>query len=269
MEGRLVPDSIKKLIDAKNEVLKGKDEIIIELREKANVLRENIKLLEEKIYFLHKSNQNLGESNIEVGNTDKRSYSTSVKTKTQNQATSVTPVTLASKRDSHSVSNLKITNMDVNNSKTEAPIIPITPGQVNTAILQATMTTAMKEIQNLGQDLPDKSVAHSEWQQVRRRSRRFLVGGNEDCSQIQAVPKYVALHVTRLAPGTKPEHLKAFLEPNFQDVQCEEHPSKRPDYYSSMKVTIKQEDFKCAWKREVWPAGAIVSKFFNKKRMLP
>ncbi|KAG5889775.1 hypothetical protein JTB14_036391 [Gonioctena quinquepunctata] len=65
----------------------------------------------------------------------------------------------------------------------------------------------------------------------------------------------VTLHVTRLKPNTKPNELKKFLEKSLPDIQCEPHTSKRPDIYSSMRITIKREDFKNAWRREVWPNG--------------
>lgn len=143
----------------------------------------------------------------------------------------------------------------------------ITPEAVNTAILRAHSANTMCELQQLVQ-APIGNDTGSSWQYGRRKTRRFVVGRNEGSNQVQAVPKYAALHVTRLAPGTKPEQLKAFLEPNFPQVQCEMHQSKHPELYTSMKVTIRQEDFRNAWKREVWPNGALISKFFVKKRML-
>lgn len=99
----------------------------------------------------------------------------------------------------------------------------------------------------------------------RTRGRQFLVGG-DDTNNILTVPKYISLHVSRLSPGTKPEDLKTFLISNFPEVTCEPHQSKHPDLYASIKVNIKKEHFANAWKIEVWPNGALVSRFFARKR---
>ena len=57
--------------------------------------------------------------------------------------------------------------------------------------------------------------------------------------------------MTRLSPDTQPDDLKKYLEAKFPEVICEEHESKRPELYKSMKVSIKQEHYKEAWKKDV------------------
>lgn len=78
----------------------------------------------------------------------------------------------------------------------------------------------------------------------RRRDRKFVVGQNKDNEGIQGVPKFVSLHVTRLAPKTEPEELKQFLKDKFPEVTCESLVSKHPYMYKSMKVSISQENLK-------------------------
>ncbi|KAG5883414.1 hypothetical protein JTB14_031302 [Gonioctena quinquepunctata] len=68
-------------------------------------------------------------------------------------------------------------------------------------------------------------------------------------------------------PNTEPDELKKMLEPNFPEVLCERHNSKHPDLYTSMKVTIKHENLRKAWKGEVWPNGALVSNFLWKRKL--
>ncbi|KAG5881273.1 hypothetical protein JTB14_003744 [Gonioctena quinquepunctata] len=105
------------------------------------------------------------------------------------------------------------------------------------------------------------------WHQVQqKRKRRYLVGRTEQECEVETVPRLVSLHVTRLKPNTKPDELKSFLQTNLPSAECEAHPSKRPDIYASAKVTISRELLKKAWRREVWPNGALVS-FFARKRM--
>lgn len=114
-----------------------------------------------------------------------------------------------------------------------------------------------------------KSQNNTDWIKVKpRRHRNFVVGQCNEAGTIQTVPKFVSLHVTRLHPNTKTSDLVDILKNKFPDVSCEVHASKYPDKYASMKITIRQENLKDAWKREVWPSGAIVSRFFAKKRVL-
>lgn len=100
-----------------------------------------------------------------------------------------------------------------------------------------------------------------------KKKRQFVLGQNDEVNRtIQTVPKFVSLHITRLHPSTKPEELQNMLRDKFPDVTCEPHVSKYPDKYASIKVSIRQENFKDAWNRNVWPAGSLVSRFLVKKR---
>ena len=137
---------------------------------------------------------------------------------------------------------------------------------VNNAVLEAQTRNKMIELQQLGNENINDDYQEKGWQKVGRRNRRYVIGRNEADSGIQAVPKFVSLHVTRLSPNTKPEDLQNMLARQFPEVKCEEHTSKHPELYSSMKVTIKQENFHNAWRKEIWPNGAIVSRFLTRKR---
>lgn len=252
-----VEGNVQKLLEAKDEVLKSREEIISELRAKEALLYKNIELLEEKIGKIdmckQSKNYSVGTSGTEL--TEKRSTyaACAVSKPTVPPASEI----IISKQNSNLNSQKQNNNKATFSMKT-----------VNAAITEAHTANKMREIQLLGNSEP-RDENSRDWQISRpRRTRRFVVGRNDDNNQVQAVPKFTSLHVTRLAPGTKPEQLQDFLEPNFTDVKCEEHVSKHPDIYSSMKVTIKQDDFRNAWKREVWPSGAIVSRFFMKRRML-
>lgn len=138
------------------------------------------------------------------------------------------------------------------------------PSAIKNAIHEAQSVSILREIQHL-ESSGQMDVVRQDLS--RKRNRRYVVGKNDDNKTVTAVPTYTSLHVTRLAPNTKPEDLKRILINTFPGVTCEEHPSKQPSLYMSMKVTIKQENVREAWKREIWPNGALISRFLAKKRV--
>ncbi|KAG5863042.1 hypothetical protein JTB14_020704 [Gonioctena quinquepunctata] len=116
----------------------------------------------------------------------------------------------------------------------------------------------MQSIHNLSSDVQPQISKPA------RKQRRFLVGKNEVEHSVKAIPKLVSLHVTRLKPNTCPGALKAVLEPHFPDVQCEQHTSKYPESYSSMKVTISRSSLEGLERRNLASWSYCVT-FFNEK----
>lgn len=169
------------------------------------------------------------------------------------------------------VSNININNASSNktndhkqNGRYAGKQITFQPTQVSAAILQAQTANKFREIQELSD-----STDNDGWEKPKhRRNRRFVVGDNIS-TDIQTVPKFISLHVTRLNPETQPDDFQKSLVDKFPGVMCEEHESKLPNVYKSMKVTIRQEHFKNAWRRDVWPSGALVSRFLTKRRIAP
>ncbi|KAG5862529.1 hypothetical protein JTB14_034520 [Gonioctena quinquepunctata] len=145
----------------------------------------------------------------------------------------------------------------------------ISSKQVSEAVLEAKSKTVLNNLIHIEENTENESAhfRNGAWSQVNpRKKRKFLVGKTETPCNVETVPKMVSLHVTRLKPETKPEELEKFLEGRLEGVSCETHLSKMPDLYASMKVCINCELLKTAWKREIWPSGALVS-FFRKKWM--
>lgn len=268
-------DSHQKIIELE-ENAKYLKEILLEVRGRNSALELANKLLLEKIKYLEDKSVATNAEQCEVK--IKQSYSTvadqRAKTKTFNGKRNpelTTPSTsscsvidhtgnkVAKSIKTRSQSTNSISNSTVENGNNKQQISSPT---VKSAILEAQTAVKLREIQQLANQNDDWKI------QKRRQSRRFVVGGNNDeAIEIKAIPKYVSLHVTRLRPNTKPEELKKMLLNEFPEVQCESHLSKYPELYSSMKVTIKQEHFKKAWRKSVWPEGALVSKFFAPKRI--
>lgn len=251
--------------------------IITEMEEKYNILKENNRLLQENCELLKNSINSSGKIPLKFDkdiNKQKIGIGTikSVNKNTVDESTSMR-MTYAAKTSEQGQGEIydmasTITNkqpINVNNNKDESPSTTniVSPRKIKAAVSNAVALNKMVEVQKLN----DLSYDAGEWKQQKRRRRRFVVGGNNDNSTIQTVPRLVALHVTRLDPSTTPDQIKNLLKSRFPEVECELHTSKRPDLYSSMKISINREHLKQAWQREVWPAGAIIS-FFQKKRML-
>nr|CAI5839820.1 unnamed protein product [Callosobruchus analis] len=130
--------------------------------------------------------------------------------------------------------------------------------QVKAAIHEAQSVVKVREIQNLSKELAENNNAPDGWKQVKRR-RRFIVGRNQNLNTVQTVPKYMSLHVSRLQRNTKPEELEQMLNESFPGVSCEPHISMHPEIYASMKVNIRSDQLKDAWKKDVWPNGILGS----------
>lgn len=100
------------------------------------------------------------------------------------------------------------------------------------------------------------------WQKVVRR-RRPVVVGNSASNTIKAVPKFVNIHVSRLEKSTTLDELEKLLRGQFPEVRCESIKSKYPELYTSFKVSVYEKNFKQIMCPDVWPCGAIISRFLN------
>lgn len=101
---------------------------------------------------------------------------------------------------------------------------------------------------------------------VRRRRGRGVTGSGE-CAAVKGVPEVVHLHVCRISPDTSAETLVGVLRSHFPEVTCESLNSKRPDIYSSFKVSVYRSHFNKAMDASIWPCGAYVSQFFHRRRI--
>lgn len=143
---------------------------------------------------------------------------------------------------------------------------------VNSAIEFAQQAT-MKRLQTIDMDSQNNELSEFKWQHVKKRSKQrnknVVMGNASFSSGVKTVPKLSYLHVSRLHPTTKPDDLKNLLFKSFPEVEVEPLQSKHPQIYSSMKVAIYQEHFKDAWRKEIWPQGSLVSKYFLFKKKAP
>lgn len=274
----------KEVLAAENVLLR---EMVKETQSKNEILLENANLLKEKILTLNQkiievranatipnaTAQNSHGSNSSLSNRPKPQTSERDQNKSSYSNRASQGLQINSRNDPSAPScsapnlNSNIDNINKNNRNTITigqTNSKIGPEQVKTAIHRAQIANKIQELQNINDDIGRNDGGG--WQTQGRRRRRFVVGRNESTTSISTVPKLAYLHVSRLAPTTKPDDLKKMLSVTFPDVLCEAHPSKHPDIYTSVKVTIQQKDLKNAWRRDIWPLGAIVSPFFQKRR---
>lgn len=154
-----------------------------------------------------------------------------------------------------------VNNTSTGNEKSDYSVIPTRKGSE----LQNDADDGISVL-----DSQNSNKINTEWQTTRKRNRpkkrKFVVGCGGSNLEVKTIPKYTHLHVSRLHPSTKPENLQKLLIATFPEVQCELLKSKHPLIYSSIKVSIYQENFEKAWCKDIWPDGALVSKYFLFKK---
>ncbi|KAG5864312.1 hypothetical protein JTB14_025550 [Gonioctena quinquepunctata] len=230
------------------------------LQEKVERLESDLKLEKSKNADLEIKYKAAIETNVDTNKVDSKKNWSVI-----NQQNLTNNNVNKDKKGVTAVTTQPSTKKEINNES--RPII--SSKQVSEAVLEAKSKTVLNNLIHIEENTENESAhfRNGAWSQVNpRKKRKFLVGKTETPCNVETVPKMVSLHVTRLKPGTKPEELEKFLEGRLEGVSCETHQSKMPDLYASMKVCIKCELLKTAWKRETWPSGALVS-FFRKKWM--
>lgn len=127
-------------------------------------------------------------------------------------------------------------------------------------------------------DLISSGSGHSEneWQLKQRkkrvpRKRPEAVTGCAKTSDltIKAAPKKACLYVSRLMPETNCDDVVSYLGQHFPEVKCEKAQAKFPDLYSSFIITIYSDNIKAAMNPEIWPCGAYIGRFFQRKATQP
>lgn len=163
-----------------------------------------------------------------------------------------------------------------NNEGAAAPKV-VTKDDLSVAVLRAQSSSVMDKCIKLSGDTPPNSaqasatVNGSEWQNVarKRRKRPVMVGSSTQELPIRGVPKCVELHAYRINPSTSADDLYRLLKPHFPEVLCDALTSRRPELYSSFKITIYDSNFRAAMNPDIWPLGACVGRFFHPRRKKP
>jgi hypothetical protein len=86
-------------------------------------------------------------------------------------------------------------------------------------------------------------------------------------STLSSIPKNVHLHVSRLSPDTEAEKLQAYLRPFVISISsCEKLKSKRPEVYSSFRISLPASELEKVMDPQIWPQGISINRYFFPKR---
>jgi hypothetical protein len=94
-----------------------------------------------------------------------------------------------------------------------------------------------------------------------------LIGSSTATSTLSSIPKNVHLHVSRLSPDTEAEKLQAYLRPFVISISsCEKLKSKRPEVYSSFRISLPASELEKVMDPQIWPQGISINRYFFPKR---
>ncbi|KAK9729729.1 hypothetical protein QE152_g15787 [Popillia japonica] len=125
-----------------------------------------------------------------------------------------------------------------------------------------------KETMNL--NTPDAASNPSTVPVVRKGSpykncQRVIYGTAQTDCTIKAVARYAHLHVSsyRLDPSLTVEELDNYLKSrNILNAKLEKLQSKRPDEYSSFRVSVPMDVIEDVKNPATWPKDACINRFF-------
>lgn len=265
------------------ELLNQKDTYIASLVDKVNILKEHI-------FLLNKINKMIPEPSIGTSSHSDPTLLTSLSDIKLNlqDSSSVSKTTTVKKpviqKTTPKRSHPKSVSV-VSPSEMACTVInpaPEVSSQVTTkrfnqtmlssGILEANSKQTMSNIINLVKDVDSNNHSNRGRHDVTKRhqtKKTTIIGNNFEVSGLKGVPKHVILHVYRLDIDTTVNSLTSFLKDDFPEVKVEALSPKYPDLYTSFKVRIFERNFKQAMDPQVWPQGACVSRFLEKRRSTP
>lgn len=103
----------------------------------------------------------------------------------------------------------------------------------------------------------------------KRRGSQAIVGNADhtaDGNAIETVPRISSLYISRIKPGTTGEQMEKFIQQYFAEAKCVPLESKYPDQYAAFRVALHDSNMEAALNPEKWPRGALVNRFFQRKR---
>ncbi|KAK9680742.1 hypothetical protein QE152_g38853 [Popillia japonica] len=101
---------------------------------------------------------------------------------------------------------------------------------------------------------------------TRQRQQLPIVRGSAtESTNIKAATKYAHFHVYRLEPNSSSEDLEAYLKSKkVENVKCLKVTSKRPEEYSSFKVTVPSRLENLILDPMTWPQDVCVNRFLSR-----
>lgn len=112
-----------------------------------------------------------------------------------------------------------------------------------------------------------KNTQLSDWKTVSYKKagnnrRNNSVFGTTENTSIKGVQSYVHYHICKLEPEVEAENIVEYLKgKNINSVKCEKIASKRPDEYSSFKVSVPHTHKEQMLDPQLWPINVCINPF--------
>lgn len=255
-------------------IVKQKDALIYELQDKIKVLNDQIELLNKFNKYKSEHFAVSKPSVVEKTRSDKIAKNTNKNLSADTQVD----------KDSSKMQKVLLDHKE-QKVKVNEPYLQINKNakQISAELLNIQSELKCNEIINLTNDIQTNTSSCSndefhknvenQWSvatynKPTNRRRKMIVGSNKD-SSIKGIRKFVHLHVCRIDLGTTASDLQELLKNSFSEVLCESIKPKYPNLYSSFKVSIFEENFRNAMNPKIWPDGACISRFFQKRTTMP
>lgn len=142
----------------------------------------------------------------------------------------------------------------------------ITTNEVSNAVHNAQTASLCNHFVNIEQEAVPKSNINS---RPRNKPKTLLVGKmHMDNVYLKAAQK-VSLkyfHITNFAPETEIDTLREYLITLSSEIKIEKINSRRPEIYSSFKLSIPETDVDTIMNPDIWPEGVVINQFFQPRR---
>lgn len=108
---------------------------------------------------------------------------------------------------------------------------------------------------------------HNDWKTVNykgktKNKKNTAIYGTTENTSIKGVHSYIHYHVCKLEPTVRAEDIIEYLkEKNILNVKCEKITSRRPDEYSSYKVSVPYIYKENILDPQLWPANVCINPF--------
>ncbi|KAK9872182.1 hypothetical protein WA026_016236 [Henosepilachna vigintioctopunctata] len=101
--------------------------------------------------------------------------------------------------------------------------------------------------------------------QIQKRTRKNMsINGTGQGNKvtIKGVMAYSHLHICKLDPNLTEEEIIQYLRDNdFTDIRCVKLVSRRPEEYSSFKISAPREVVESLKNPDIWPVGSRINPF--------
>ncbi|KAG5888734.1 hypothetical protein JTB14_023809 [Gonioctena quinquepunctata] len=210
-------------LEKENNLLKR---IIEEMESKNSILHENCNLLKDKISYLQKQidYNNPNKNEAIVGHLAGKKGNASSTTKTLSDINCLQTEESGVKTGSADIISPVLVE---GNSKGNSQQIKII--DVSRTLLEETTRNKLNDIirlaENPQQTTPTSTVSEDNtWKTItcrKRKPAKVIVGSNNvnsgNAGAVKGVPKFVDLHVYRVAPDTTKDSMESLLKPNFPE----------------------------------------------------